>query len=128
MVTQGRTNTAEWRLYAQQQKDGSACYGMFLETAKGGGGATSCGRPFRVSGIKVPERLLYGLVAANGSTVVVEHSGAPAERFAALAPAGFAMRLFGGAVGPAPVTRIVAYDASGKKIAEDNDVQNLNGA
>jgi hypothetical protein len=128
LVTQGKTETVDWRVYAQQQKDGSACYGMFMETAKGGGGTTSCGKPpLKVSGVDSPARLLFGVVAFNAATVVVEHAGAPAETFPAIAPGGFSVRLFGGAVGPTPLTRIVAYDRDGKKVAEKSDVQNLNG-
>lgn len=133
LVTQGRTadDDGEWRMYAQQQGDGSACYGLSMELSTGGGGAQNCARPFKVSGSYAPNggpRFLFGLAPSNAATVVVEHSGAAAETFPALDRSGFAMRLFAGEIGRAPITRVVAYDKAGTKVAERTDVTNLNAA
>jgi hypothetical protein len=121
------TDSAEWWLYGRQRQDGSGCYDIRVKEQSGGaGGGGTCGSPpLQVSGMQRP-RLVFGLVASNASTVVVEHSGAPAERFPAVAPDGWRVRFFAGEAGPTPITRIVAYDANGKKIAEDNDVANMN--
>jgi hypothetical protein len=127
LVTHGATDTSEWWLYARQKTDGSACYDIRVKEQSGGvGGAGNCARPpLQASGWNDP-RLVFGLVASNAVTVVVEHSGAPAERFPAVAPDGWRVRFFAGEAGTTPITRIVAYDSSGKTIAEDRDVANMN--
>jgi len=132
LVTHGSTQDgSQWRLYARQQENGSACYDIRVETQEGGGGGGgTCAEPddppLLVSQSN-PPRLVYGLVASNAATtVVVEHSGAPAETFPAVAPGGFQVRFFAGEAGPAPITRVVAYDKDGRQVAEDRDVANMN--
>lgn len=126
LVTQGQTQTTEWREYAQQQQDGTACYGLFMQSSTGGGGGTNCAPgPMAVSESDVP-RIVFGLVVPNSVRVVVEHSGTPAETLPTVAPSGFAFRFFAGEVGSQPITRIVAYDGAGRVVAQDTDVASLN--
>jgi hypothetical protein len=129
LITQGTTKTgAEWRMYAQQQTDGSACYGIFVDTGTERSGGTSCGKPpIQVSGMMSP-RLLFGIVTAKAAKVVAEHSGAAAETFPAVSASGFGVRFFAGEVAPQPpLTRVVAYDSAGKVVAEYDDARTLNG-
>lgn len=122
-VASGRNSVAEWRVYAFRMND-KTCLHFYSRSATGGGGGDSCPDPPLDPSTSSSDRgrFGYGAVAARVTRVRFEYTDGKADTFDAVAAPGYSEHFFGGELARVPLKRVVAFDASGKQVAENTDM------
>ncbi|MBW3667783.1 MAG: hypothetical protein KY443_01105 [Actinobacteria bacterium] len=125
------TDRYEWQLHVSRSPEDETCLGFSLKTERGRSAGGVCGHrpPLAFSSNRSGElRFIWGVVTPKATSVRVEHAGGGAETLltATANARGFAEAFFAGEISQAPVTRVVALDASGREVAESRDVQRIN--